>query len=225
MASVFRRMTYAPIPAGAEIAEVQTKSGQTRRVAHWLDSDGRRQKADVVHHSTKGDRIRRELPNWYITYQSEHGRKQVKGYTDKAASIAYGDRLEREAARRREGLIEEFDDHARIPIDQHLNDFISSRPTNATSPSYLDQFSTRIKRIVAGTGAGRLHDLDMVKVDQFLNREGIVGHTRNEYVGCIKAFTRWSVDVRRLKSDPLVTLKKIVRKKNHPSTSPSSTPT
>lgn len=42
---------------------------------------------------------------WYAVYKDEHGeRRQKKGYTDKAATLALAVRLEKEAARRREGL-------------------------------------------------------------------------------------------------------------------------
>lgn len=208
MASVFRKKVKRPIPANAEIEQLPDK-----RIARWVDGKGRRQSAEVISDPLHGDRILRVMPHWYIAYQSARGRKHKKGYTDKEASVALGQRLEREAARRREGLTSEFDDHAKVPIEKHLDDYMTAKPKGSLSPLYVQQFRTRIDRVIKGTGCRRLHELDPVKVDRFFNREKIAGLNRNEYVGCIKAFTRWAVEIGRLEKDPLRVLKKTPRDK------------
>jgi integrase len=38
------------------------------------------------------------------------------------------------------------------------------------------------------------------------------GFTRNEYITCIKSFTKWAVEARRIPHDPLASLKRIERK-------------
>jgi len=214
MASVYKRTKYAPVPAHAVIVEVPIKNGMARRIARWTDAHGADQQADVEFDKCYGNRIViGEFKNWYISYESEYGRKQIKGFADKAASIKRGQDLERDAARRRVGLIDQCDDYSKTPLDKHLNDFIATRPTHASSQLYVDQVRHRIERIVKGIGASRLHELDPVAVDRFLNVEKIVGHTRNEYVGNIKAFTRWAVESKRLRDDPLVSLRKTPRQK------------
>jgi integrase len=217
MASVYRKKRYATVPANAEVVASQTRAGKVRRVAHWADDDCKLRRAEVHSHPRFGDRIVvGEQKKWYIAYQSERGRKYVVGYTDKAASIALGKRLEQEAARRHEGLIDRYDDHARIDINEHLKDFLESRPSHAVSERYRSQFQRRIERIICGVSARRLQDLDPVKINQLLNGLELGGHAHNEYVGNIKAFTKWAVEVRRLREDPLASLRKIPRKKINP---------
>jgi hypothetical protein len=100
MASVYRKKRYTTVPANAEIVASPASGGKTRRMAHWIDAGGKQRKADVHSHPRLGDRlVVGEMKKWYIAYQSENGRKHVVGYTDKAASIALGDRIWPEVAR------------------------------------------------------------------------------------------------------------------------------
>ncbi len=55
-----------------------------------------------------------------------------------------------------------------------------------------------------------------VAIDRFLGGLQISGYTRNEYVGNIKAFTKWAVESKRLREDPLLSLKKSLRNKIKP---------
>ena len=213
MASIYKRRKYAPIPANAVIVDVPDKDG-SKRVARWTDAHGTQRQAVVERDPRFGDRIVvGEFRHWYIAYEGEHGRTQKRGYTDRAASVAYGERLERDAARRREGIVDQYDDHGKMPIGRHLDDFIATRPTYATSDLYVSQVRNRIQRIINGTKASRLHELDPVAIERFLQDQKIIGHTRNEYVGNIKAFMRWAVEAKRLRDDPLASLRKTPRKK------------
>ncbi|MCL2639495.1 MAG: tyrosine-type recombinase/integrase [Phycisphaerales bacterium] len=196
------------------ITEIPQKDGSRKRIVTWTDDFGASKKAEVMSDERYGDRIVvGEFRCWYVSYESEHGRKQVKGYTDKAASIALGDRLEKEAARRREGLIDQFDEHMKTPILTHLADFMVSRQGRATSHLYIYQVQTRIERIIAGIKATRLHELDVVAIDRFLTAEKLEGHTRNEYISNIKAFSRWAFESKRLRDDPLALLRKVPKGK------------
>ncbi len=156
MASIYKRRKYAPIPANAVIVDVPDKDG-SKRVARWTDAHGTQRQAVVERDPRFGDRIVvGEFRHWYIAYEGEHGRTQKRGYTDRAASVAYGERLERDAARRREGIVDQYDDHGKMPIGRHLDDFIATRPTYATSDLYVSQVRNRIQRIINGTKTSRL---------------------------------------------------------------------
>lgn len=213
MASIFKRTEYAPLPAKA-VVEVTIVRGREHRIARWTDADGKEQRAEVNHHRRFGDRVvLSESRCWYVAYQGEHGRRYAKAYSDRAASLALGERLERDAARRREGLVDRYDDHLKTSIDRHLADFLASRPAQATCGRHNQQLRNRITRIITGIKATRLQELEPVAIERFLGEQKIVGHTRNEYVANIKSFSRWAVESGRLRSDPLALLKKTPRSK------------
>jgi len=72
-------------------------------------------------------------------------------------------------------------------------------------------------RIIEGTEAELLRDLDTVRILRFLSglrvmERPLSGITRNEYIVSIKSFTSWAVQSRRIDPDPLITLKRTGRK-------------
>ena len=140
------------------------------------------------------------------------------GYTDREASLRKGERLERESGRRAEGITDPMDEHQRRPIGGHLADFIAKVRAGERDGLYVMQLENRIQRIIDGTEAKRVHDLDPVRVGRFLGSlrtnkgRALSGITKNEYVGCVKAFTRWAVAARRIAIDPLASLKRVERK-------------
>src|SRR5947208_2496462 len=105
MASIYKRKKYAPLPPNAVVEEINRR-GRTVRVATWVDADGVSRRAEVDHDPRHGERmVVGEARKWTIAYESERGREYRTGYTDRAATQALADRLEKEAARRTEGLI------------------------------------------------------------------------------------------------------------------------
>ncbi|MCC6682853.1 MAG: hypothetical protein IT445_18300 [Phycisphaeraceae bacterium] len=123
MASIFKRKKYAPVPSAAEVVEINSGKGPSRLVARWVDNGGVSHQAEVDRSLRFGDRIVvGESKCWYIAYDTPAGRKHRKAYTDKAASFALAERLQREVARRREGLIDAYDDYAKLHINQHVAD-------------------------------------------------------------------------------------------------------
>jgi integrase len=169
---------------------------------------------------------RRKGAKWMVSwYDAEQGlwRDRV-GYTDKDAALSLGQRLEREAADRAEGISNPFDEQRKRAIGEHLADFISKTRSAGRDDAYVNQLETRIKRVIYGTGAKRLHELDPVRIDRFLDglrhrERPLSGRTRNEYVTSTKSFTKWAVEAGRIVADPLVGLKRRERrsvKHTHP---------
>ena len=69
------------------------------------------------------------------------------------ASLELGARLERESARRAEGITDPMAEHRRKLILHHLSEFICKVKNGNRCPSYVHQLETRIKRIIDGVGA------------------------------------------------------------------------
>jgi len=152
----------------------------------------------------------------YFDHVSKEWRMR-KAYPDYDASVQFAVRLEKESARRAEGLIDAFDEAMRTPVAVVVGEFIASVKALGRSARYLQQLEARIKAVIAGTGATRLHELEAVKVEKYLarqgeGRDGIGGMTRAEYITSIKGLTRWAFQNRKLPHDPLVNLKRPSRK-------------
>ena len=160
---------------------------------------------------------------WMVRWKdAEFGRwRALTGYTDKQASLALGERLEQEAAFRAEGLTNPTEEHRRRPIREHLDDFMTGLENGERNSRYTLQVRSRIMRIIEGTDAELLQDLDSVGIVKFLSSVRIMGRplsgvTQNEYIASVKSFTSWAVRSRRIDYDPLATLKRIGRKTIRP---------
>jgi hypothetical protein len=123
MASLFKRNRHEPFPGGAVIVESKGK-----RLARWIDEKGKTREAAL---NSAADKIVLPPANedpYYIAYDDANGRRRtVKAYRDKESSEAMGKRLEDDVAKRREGLVDAFDDHRRTPIDQHIDAFFAGQ--------------------------------------------------------------------------------------------------
>ncbi len=156
---------------------------------------------------------------WIVRWKdAESGQWRASAdYTDKQASLALGERLEQESARRAEGLIDPTEEHRRRPICEHLDDFMIGLETGGRNSRYTSQVRSRILRMIQGTDARLLQNLDPVCILKFLSglrvmERPLSGITRNEYIVSIKSFTNWAVLSRRIDHDPLATLKRVGRK-------------
>jgi len=165
------------------------------------------------------DRTYNSRAKWRARWKNaETGKWQTSiAYLDKQASLALGERLEQESARRSEGLIDPLDKQRKRPISEHLEEFITRLKTGERNGRYVFQVRSRILRVIEELNLLRLYEFDPVNVLKFLsglrfNGRALSGITRNEYITSLKAFTRWAVEARRIEIDPLATLKRGERK-------------
>ncbi len=182
MASVYRRHVLSSVPVGAVVC-----GNHPNRNATWTDHTGRIRRAKV---SSSYDRklkapvdkiVIGESKMYEIAYTDPHGRRHTcKGYADKKASIALGEKLQRRAARLAEGLEDPIEDEMKRPIREHLAAFIQRIKRRGRSEDYVKQLETRILRIIDSTGSRRLHELDPVKIGKFV--DGL--HVGNERADC-----------------------------------------
>ncbi len=214
MKKPYKRNITGPLPQGAEVI---TKAGKT--IARWTDDKGKVRQFKVVMAKGVARIVVGQEEKWTIAYMTPSGRKTKVAYRDYDSSFAMLQRLEREAAQRAEGIITGFDDHRRTSVGDHLDDFMVNGPRKTVCSRYRGQHRARIERVITGGGVNRLHDFDPVKVDKFLAAEGIEGHTRNEYIGSLRAFTKWAAKNLRIERDPLVNLERTPRnliQREHP---------
>ena len=162
--------------------------------------------------SERNDKTAKWLVSWF-DHDSEKWHNQT-GYTDKAASLAMGMRLEKESADRREGITNTVRAESLKPVEVHLQEFLTNRRTKNRNAGYIEQLEQRIRRILDETGAKRLVDLtagavevallDMTCKRGFEKAPKLLAHsTRNEYVVSITGFTAWAKDRRKIDHDPL----------------------
>jgi integrase len=134
-------------------------------------------------------------------------------------SLAQGQRLEIESAKRREGFTSNVRDESLKPIEEPLGEYLTHIRTRNPDEDYLAQLEQRIRRVLTEIKARRLLDITLGKVESaLLGLKSIRGFqegekllsitTRNEYATSITGFTRWAKARRKLEYDPLEGLTK-----------------
>ncbi len=166
----------------------------------------------------KADRRDKRKP-YLIAYTDEHGkRRTVSGCTDRAATEEIAGKLEADARLRKRGILdptrERIAAQSKRPIGEHIGEFVqhvkAGRP-GGHAPRYLLQVENRLDLLRESSELKYLGELDADRVAAFvgeLQRKKLSGITINEYLGTIKAFTRWCVSTCRLPTDPLAALKR-----------------
>ncbi len=152
---------------------------------------------------------------WTALYRcSETGKYRTKsGYSDKASTQALANRLERESARRAEGLVDmETPKSTPTPILEILDDFMLTEIERTRAPRYRQQIRSRIDRVIKETGAEHIQDLSTVQVARVLEsikigKRPLAPASRSDYVMTIKRFTNWALLNNHIEYDPLAGLK------------------
>ncbi len=162
---------------------------------------------------------------WYCNYYDavQQRWRTCKGHPDRDASLLLAQRLERESARRAEGLTSAVDERAARPIAEHIEAFVAKVRAGQRHERYVQQVEARLKLVVARTGAARIVDLDPAAILRTLSEHRRASKNnprgkplsviaKNEYLGTLKSFTKWAVESRYVPHDPLAALKKLDRR-------------
>lgn len=146
---------------------------------------------------------------WYFSFDDENGRRRTKkGFTDKQSTEQLARELEREARRKKEGLVDPSDlkrkAASETPIEEHLRAFEGSL-ANATS-KHSKTTMTRIRRIIEDAEMKTLADIDIESVEtvlrDMLESEEIGHRSYNHYVQAMSQFCNWLVPS-RIAANPL----------------------
>ncbi len=149
---------------------------------------------------------------WYIRYRRPDGRlREVRGYTDRMATLALAVELQRNAAREVAGQTTPADRHLADPVDRHLADYLSDMAACGRTAEYLDKAGSRIRAVLAAAGIKRLVELDATRVQAALaalRGRNVALETANHYLVAAKGFTRWLWRQGRLSADVLAGLRR-----------------
>ncbi|HLB74998.1 MAG TPA: hypothetical protein VJJ98_13335, partial [Sedimentisphaerales bacterium] len=155
-----------------------------------------------------GKRVKKQSQHWYVKYRDVDGiERRVRAYKDKEASRQLAARLEKDAERSQEGMVDLFKEHCSKPLAQHLADFRQALADKGNTKAQVEQTIARVKRIIEGCKFRAWSDISANAVSRYLNdletTEGIGKRTRNYYLKAIKHFCRWMVRQRRASESPL----------------------
>lgn len=210
MAHVFKPTYTQALPENAEV--LTGPSGPYVRVQR----KGRVVKARVVtpkrgKHAGQ-PRLAFETDEWYVLYQDGNGKwRRKKGYTDRSATASLGVRLEKQAARRREGLVDPFEEHHRRPLAERLDEF--HRNLEARNVGGATDILRQARLVVDRCRFQAIQDLSasaVVNALAELRRErNWAPQTYNHYLAAIKKSSKWLKADRRTGDDPLAELKRV----------------
>ena len=158
------------------------------------------------------DKKRRDRP-YYIAYTDESGRRRtIKGCTDRAATGEIARQLEQDVQLRKRGVKERCAEQGHRLFLDHIREYTAHlQAEGGHVERYLQQVSARLKAFGAFSEIETLVELDADRVVAFvrsLRKRELADATVNEYVGTLKAFTKWAVRTSRLPSDPLSVVRK-----------------
>ena len=158
-----------------------------------------------------GRRITKKSRKWYGQYVDADGiTRRVPLCTDKAAAQAMIVQLEREAVRKRAGIVDASVDEAGRLLSEHLEDFRRSLAGENNTAKHVRQTCNRIAKILGGCGFVRLSDLSASRVVEWLaaqRKRGVMGiRTSNYYLTAIKSLCNWMISDKRMSQNPLAHL-------------------
>ena len=173
-----------------------------------------------------GRREKRTCAKWYIEYTEPGGRvRRVPGFTDKRATEARANELQRRVDREEAGIIDrasvELSQQLSSAIGQHMEAYRVHLQASSVSAWHLSETTRRLKRMIADCRFDRLSEIKAEPVQRWCNRQiteqrpdgdeskGMGPRTVNTYVGSLRAFVRWCIADGRMAVDPLATVTKL----------------
>src|SRR5262249_23204920 len=145
---------------------------------------------------------------WWCRYRDENGvERRVPLAVDKGAAQAMLNELVKKAERRTAGLEDQFEEHRRTPLADHLADFRQFLEGRGNTEKHARQTCKRVQSIMVGCKFVRLGDVSPSAVVEWLKNERAAERlgiqSSNYYLGCIKSFLAWMVKDGRTERNPL----------------------
>ncbi len=157
--------------------------------------------------SKTGRRVKGRSKKWWGRYRTADGsEKRVPLARDKTAAQAMLNELVTHEERKAAGMIDQFDEHAKRPLLDHLADYRRHLESKASAETHVQQTESYIKKIPMGCNFKTIHDVSSSRVASWLSdlrTKGRSVRTSNAYLTAVKAFTRWLVRDRRAADDVL----------------------
>lgn len=178
-------------------------------MAIFADSRGRTRTVPLT---ADGKDLHLEHRCWYISYRDWQGRRKVvKGYTDREATEAKARELERQAARRREGLLVIDPERLSAKFEAVLDLYVADLEGRGKDSMHVYITRKRLEKLAAEcnwpTPASiRLEDLTAWRGRAA--KDGKSGKTLNQYVSHLQAFVSFMIAQGYLAENPVANIDK-----------------
>jgi integrase len=175
-------------------------------IVRYVNSKGRQ-----VPKGTPGaKKVKKRAAKWYGQFvNADDKRQRVPLCTDKVAAMKMLVDLERDAERKKVGVVDRFVEHCKAPIEKHLREYEAHLCSKGVSSKHFSETIRRLRSVLDHGGIRNLGDLHPEAVENalaVLTNNGASARTRNTYLSSTKAFTHWCQRSRRIGDDPLAWL-------------------
>lgn len=165
-----------------------------------------------------------DAAKWSGAYTDPHTKRRVvvSLFTDRRSSRKRLDEIIVAAEQRAAGVLDRFEDHRVRPIAEHIADYLAHCKHIGESPVHVGNKETQLDRLIKGTGATRLSDLEPNRVEQHLQilaksgrtkagdaDKGLSARSVNQHRATAVAFVAWCVQTQRAPDNPLKIVPKL----------------
>ncbi len=182
-----------------------------QQVVRYVDSNGKRVSKD----HEGATRIREKSRKWYGEYQDANGKtRRVALATDRSASQAMLNNIVRMVERRKSGIADPYEEHAKRPLTNHISDYRAYLSAKDNTVSHVDQTIGRITRLGEACNFSHASQIDSSAVacwlaEQRATSDRFSAQTSNFYLDAFKYFCEWMVRHDRIPKNPLANLCRI----------------
>jgi len=204
MGTVYRAKTKRPIPREARVEE---RRGQ--RYAVWQGRHGKECRHKVT---ADGGCIIYESDFYTVEFGTGKSRyREVTRFRDRDSANAYLRQFAERDAKRKSGLaaarLEDYADHLRRPIAEHIADFAAVRKASDVTEKHLGDLTRHLDTMVTSMRVETLGDISATGVRLALGRMKDSGRslrTCNAHLTTLKGFLKWCRLDGRLVEDVLL---------------------
>ena len=181
-----------------------------KTIVRWVYSGKRISAHQAKRLKARGKPVERQTEKsrkWYIRLRLPDGRtKEVPGYTDKQATLAYATQLQRDAERESAGLSRPTDKYLAQSVQSHLAEFAKDLESRGRTAKHIRLTVTRIRKVFELAHVTVLVDIRPQTIRDAILALPTSVETRNHHLVAVKAFARWLWKQSRLPDDPLAGL-------------------
>ena len=161
--------------------------------------------------SDNGKTVIKQSRKYYTRLTDANGIKRtISLYTDKTASMHKALQLESEFEQAKEGIIDQFKEHRKKPLAEHLKDFKQYLLDKGDTQDYARLTYNRVKAILTDCKFIFIGDVQPSRVQRYIadrKQKGLSIKSCNYYLTAVKSFFNWLISDRRIGENPLVHLK------------------
>ena len=192
-----------------------------KQITRYVDRNGKQ-----VRKSSPGARKKTEKSKiWTARYRDANGSiKEITLYRDKEASRQKLAELIRTASQTETGLVSDFDETAKRPILEHIEDWLASLRDRNRSTLHVSKLGGYVKKTSQACGWKRLKEISLSDAEKHLaeRRETVIDAegksirglsvaASNDHIAALKNFGNWLVNARpkRWPHNPFSGMKKL----------------